>query len=154
MRYAKSGAFVSKIPVSQSAFSRPESSSIVDDVMTKLLMRENERENLDVGIGLPFCWWNKRLLEHFRGLYDDVYRLRKLSMQLSSEFTGQGSRVLEPELTDEEEKRLRYLEVKLSKIGMENPLSRKMSFFKLSVPKRVRLLLYLCEAVAEDPFNE
>ncbi|GLD93526.1 hypothetical protein PINS_up002118 [Pythium insidiosum] len=141
----------------------PESSVLLEDVFTKLLLKKSERDCLSAGIGLKYEWWNKQLREYYMAMYERMYALlRKAGEKVpathslldSSEDDEQDDSDAEEErdveLSDDEWLALEILKSRLDGLGMICPLQHK-SFSELPVVLRCKILLNLCEAVVEDP---
>lgn len=146
----------------EAALLSPERSGLLEDVFTKLLLKKSERECLAPGIGLKYEWWNKQLREYYSALYDKWYALlRKAGEKTpgggrfvldSSEEEDGEEEVRDVELSDDEWLTLDILKTRLEGLGVECPLQHQ-GFAELPVVLRCRILLNLCEAVADDALN-
>lgn len=54
----------------------PESSPLMEETMTKLLLPASRRTSLNQGIGLPYTWWNQQLLETYASMVQSCNALR------------------------------------------------------------------------------
>ncbi|TMW64848.1 hypothetical protein Poli38472_009015 [Pythium oligandrum] len=146
----------------EAALLSPESSTLLEDVFTKLLLKKSERDCLAPGIGLKYEWWNKQLREYYLALYDKWYALLRkagdkvpvtvsfLESSESEEDLSDSER--DVELSDDEWLALDILKSRLEGLGAECPLQHQ-SFGELTVQQRCKILLNLCEAVVDDPAN-
>ncbi|DBA04996.1 TPA: hypothetical protein N0F65_006998, partial [Lagenidium giganteum] len=152
----------------EAALLNPATSTLLEDVFTKLLLKKSERECLTAGIGLKYEWWNKQLREYYVSMYDKWYALlRKAGEKVPDAFlgsdddddddtssteNGRATPEIDQELTDDEWMTLDILKARLEALGEECPLRHK-SFTDLSAELRCKVLLNLCEAVMDDPAN-
>ncbi|KAJ0399459.1 hypothetical protein P43SY_009123 [Pythium insidiosum] len=138
----------------------PESSVLLEDVFTKLLLKKSERDCLSAGIGLKYEWWNKQLREYYMAMYERLYALLRKAGEkvpattslLDSSEDDSDDEERDVELSDDEWLALEILKSRLDGLGMICPLQHK-SFGELPVVLRCKILLNLCEAVVEDPVN-
>ncbi|CAI5713619.1 unnamed protein product [Peronospora destructor] len=149
----------------EAALLKPEDSSVLEDVFTKLLLKKSERACLSAGIGLKYEWWNKQLRMYYLDMYDKWYALlRKAGERLPDTFSqdedDDNRRVssndtdeqVDVELSDDEWLTLDILKTRLETLGKVCPLKHQ-SFADLSIELRCKILLNLCEAVVDDPIN-
>ena len=61
----------------EAALLNPETSVVLEEVFTKLLLVKKERDRLAQGAGLTYDWWNKRLTEHYAGRYQKLASLKR-----------------------------------------------------------------------------
>ncbi|CAH0487833.1 unnamed protein product [Peronospora farinosa] len=149
----------------EAALLKPEDSSILEDVFTKLLLKKSERACLSAGIGLKYEWWNKQLRMYYLDMYDKWYALlRKAGERLPDTFSqdedddnrshssNDTDEQVDVELSDDEWLTLDILRTRLETLGMVCPLKHQ-SYADLSIELRCKILLNLCEAVVDDPVN-
>ncbi|CAH0481026.1 unnamed protein product [Peronospora belbahrii] len=157
--------FSNKLLEYEAALLKPEDSSVLEDVFTKLLLKKSERASLTAGFGLKYEWWNKQLRIYYLDMYDKWYALlRKAGERLPDTFSqdedddtssvldNNSDEQVDVELTDDEWLTLDILRSRLETLGMVCPLKHQ-SFADLSIELRCKILLNLCEAVVDDPIN-
>uniref|UniRef100_K3WUA0 Uncharacterized protein n=1 Tax=Globisporangium ultimum (strain ATCC 200006 / CBS 805.95 / DAOM BR144) TaxID=431595 RepID=K3WUA0_GLOUD len=139
------------------ALLNPASSTLLEDVFTKLLLKKSERDCLSAGIGLKYEWWNKQLREYYMAMYDKWYALlRKAGERVPESFSDdeddEDDEQVDVELTDDEWMTLDILKARLETLGVVCPLKHK-SYAELPAELRCKILYNLCEAVMDDPSN-
>lgn len=114
----------------EAALLAPATSTLLEDVFTKLLLKKSERDCLSAGIGLKYEWWNKQLREYYMALYDKWYALlRKAGEAVPASFSDDDDSdnddddaLVDVELSDDEWLALDILKARLESLGMECPL--------------------------------
>ncbi|KAF1328912.1 Exosome complex exonuclease rrp6-like protein, partial [Globisporangium splendens] len=161
--------FPHKVLDFESALLNPASSTLLEDVFTKLLLKKSERDCLSAGIGLKYEWWNKQLREYYMAMYDKWYALlRKAGERVPESFSddededNEDDQQVDVELTDDEWMTLDILKARLETLGVVCPLKVGISgggtvyhksYAELPVELRCKILYNLCEAVMDDPSN-
>ncbi|CAK4778147.1 unnamed protein product [Aphanomyces euteiches] len=102
----------------EAALLNPATSPVLEDVFTKLLLGNKERERLNCGLGLSYEWWSKRLEEH----YDERYNKWNLLKQKASQSSSDDDDENDIDLTDEELSTLNAMTLSLAPLGNQNPL--------------------------------
>lgn len=125
--------FSHKLVDFEAALLSPVSSTLLEDVFTKLLLKKSERECLSAGIGLKYEWWNKQLREYYTALYDKWYALlRKAGEKVPESFSddedddSDDQDDVDVELSDDEWMALDILKARLEALGAECPLKVRM----------------------------
>lgn len=99
----------------------PESSSLLGDIFTKLLLPELKRQKLNAGFGLPYKWWNEKLKEE----YDNIYnRWNTLRRKAESAMAMESS---PDNLTQSEKREFSNLCHRLQLLGESNPFAVSFS---------------------------
>ncbi|KDO23617.1 hypothetical protein SPRG_11064 [Saprolegnia parasitica CBS 223.65] len=160
----------------EAALLNPETSVVLEEVFTKLLLAKKERDRLAQGAGLTYDWWNKRLKEHYAGRYQKLASLKRRANATSgsdesvddeddndddenNSNTGDESADETPkpscrlkDLSDDEWALLDRLGASLALLGDKNPLETH-DFKALDPRTRCLVLLDLCESTVSHPSN-
>lgn len=115
----------------EAALLNPSSSTILEDVFTKLLLKKSERDCLTAGIGLKYEWWNKQLREYYMVMYDKWYALlrkagEKVPESFSDDEDDEDDEQVDVELSDDEWMALDILKARLEALGMVCPLKVRL----------------------------
>ncbi|OQR84225.1 exosome complex exonuclease RRP6-like protein [Achlya hypogyna] len=148
----------------EAALLNPETSAVLEDVFTKLLLAKKERDRLAQGLGLSYDWWNGRLKEHYATRYRKWASLKKRAgASLTSDNDNDddndidnddesASKKNQKDLSDDEWALLDRLNSSLSILGVLNPL-QSCNFGDLEPRVRCLVLLDLCETILIQPGN-
>lgn len=70
----------------QIAILDPVSSTLLDDIFTKLLLDDDERKRVNASFGLPYKWWNQRLHDFYDCLYQKWHKINSKSNRNEDEW--------------------------------------------------------------------